>query len=55
MSRDKIGGNFIQHIKRYNKRELVITLKNGEQLLLRAEPTDYGYDAEITINKVKRV
>jgi hypothetical protein len=54
MSRDKLGGNFIRYIKRRNARELVITLKNGEELLLRAEPTDWGYDAEITISKIKK-
>jgi hypothetical protein len=54
MSRDKVNGSFIQNIKRMNKRELIINLKNGEQLLLRAEPTDYGYSAEITIKKIEK-
>lgn len=52
MSRPKINGSFIQNVKQLSKRELVINLKNGEMLLLRAEPREYGDSAEITIKKL---
>lgn len=53
MSVEKMNGSFIRYIKRYDNRNLIITCKNGDRLLLHANPTDYGYDAEIKIRKLE--
>jgi hypothetical protein len=55
MSVPKIGGSYIKHIKKHSEQEMRITLKNGEILVLRAIPTNFGYDARIDIKKYEEV
>lgn len=52
MSKVKLSGSQIRYIKRENESTLIIKLHNGEQLQLKAEPTDWGYDAAIRIKKL---
>ncbi|MBU7316020.1 hypothetical protein [Paenibacillus oleatilyticus] len=52
MSKYKLSGSQIRYIKRENESTLIIKLYNGEQLQLKAEPTDWGYDAAIRIKKL---
>ena len=41
----------VQYVEFIDKQRIRIVFKNNQEIVLRANPTDYGYDAVIYIEK----